>query len=38
VIGGSRLVRAAGEAADDGGEPAAAAGNLVAALADGLKR
>jgi tryptophan synthase alpha chain len=34
VIVGSRLVRAAGEAADDGGEPAAAVGTLVAALAD----
>jgi tryptophan synthase alpha chain len=38
VIVGSRLVRAAGEAADDGGEPSAAVGSLVAALADGLKR
>jgi tryptophan synthase alpha chain len=38
VIVGSRLVRAAGEAADDGGEPAKAVGTLVAALADALKR
>jgi tryptophan synthase alpha chain len=38
VIVGSRLVRAAGEAADAGEDPAAAVGELVAALADGLRR
>jgi tryptophan synthase alpha chain len=38
VIVGSRLVRAAAEAADDGGEPAAAVASLVAALAEALKR
>jgi len=38
VIVGSRLVRAAGEAAADGGDPAAAVGALVTALADGLRR
>jgi tryptophan synthase alpha chain len=38
VIVGSRLVRAAAEAADNGGDPAAAVGELVAALAAGLRR
>jgi tryptophan synthase alpha chain len=38
VVVGSRLVRAAAEAADDGGEPAAAVGAVVATLADALKR
>jgi tryptophan synthase alpha chain len=38
VIVGSRLVRAAGEAADNGGDPAAAVGEVVAALADALHR
>jgi tryptophan synthase alpha chain len=38
VIVGSRLVRAALEAADAGADPAAAVGALVAALAGGLKR
>ena len=38
VIVGSRLVRAAGEAADAGADPAAAVAELVAALAAGLKR
>jgi tryptophan synthase alpha chain len=38
VIVGSRLVRAAIEAADAGADPAAAVGALVAALADGLHR
>jgi tryptophan synthase alpha chain len=38
VIVGSRLVRAATEAADAGADPAAAVGELVAALADGLHR
>jgi tryptophan synthase alpha chain len=38
VIVGSRLVRAATEAADAGAEPAAAVGGLVAALADALRR
>jgi tryptophan synthase alpha chain len=38
VIVGSRLVRAATEAADAGADPAAAVGELVAALADGLRR
>jgi tryptophan synthase alpha chain len=38
VIVGSRLVRAATEAADAGGDPAAAVGELVAALAAGLRR
>jgi tryptophan synthase alpha chain len=37
VIVGSRLVRAAGEAADAGENPAAAVGELVTALADGLR-
>jgi tryptophan synthase alpha chain len=36
VIVGSRLVRAAGEAAEAGESPAAAVGELVAALADAL--
>jgi tryptophan synthase alpha chain len=38
VIVGSRLVRAAGEAADRGEDPAAAVGEIVTALADGLRR
>jgi tryptophan synthase alpha chain len=38
VIVGSRLVRAAGEAADRGEDPAAAVGEIVAALAAGLHR
>jgi hypothetical protein len=38
VIVGSRLVRAAAEAADAGGDPARAVGDIVAALADALKR
>jgi tryptophan synthase alpha chain len=38
VIVGSRLVRAATEAADSGADPAAAVGELVAALAAGLRR
>ena len=38
VIVGSRLVRAAGEAADRGADPAAAVGEIVATLADGLHR
>ena len=38
VIVGSRLVRAATEAADAGADPAAAVGELVAALAAGLRR
>jgi tryptophan synthase alpha chain len=38
VIVGSRLVRAAAEAADAGEDPAAAAGAVVAALAAGLVR
>jgi tryptophan synthase alpha chain len=38
VIVGTRLVRAAGEAAADGGEPAAAAGAIVTTLADALHR
>jgi tryptophan synthase alpha chain len=38
VIVGSRLVRAAGEAADQGEDPAAAVGAVVTALADGLRR
>jgi tryptophan synthase alpha chain len=38
VIVGSRLVRAAGEAADAGADPAAAAGTVVADLAGALKR
>jgi tryptophan synthase alpha chain len=38
VIVGSRLVRAATEAADRGEDPAAAVGELVTALADGLRR
>jgi tryptophan synthase alpha chain len=38
VIVGSRLVRAATEAADAGADPAAAVGELVAALAHGLRR
>jgi tryptophan synthase alpha chain len=38
VIVGSRLVRAAAEAADAGEDPARAVGELVAALADGLRR
>jgi tryptophan synthase alpha chain len=37
VIVGSRLVRAAGEAADAGDDAAAAVGALVTALADGLR-
>jgi hypothetical protein len=35
---GSRLVRAAAEAADAGEDPARAVGGLVAALAGGLRR
>ena len=38
VIVGSRLVRAAAEAADAGEDPAAAAGAVVAELAAGLTR
>jgi tryptophan synthase alpha chain len=38
VIVGSRLVRAAGEAADTGEDPAAAVGELVATLANALRR
>jgi tryptophan synthase alpha chain len=38
VIVGSRLVRAATEAADAGEDPAAPVGQLVAALADALRR
>ena len=38
VIVGSRLVRAAGEAADAGQDSAAAVGDVVAALADALRR
>jgi tryptophan synthase alpha chain len=38
VIVGSRLVRAAGEAADTGADPAAAVGGVVADLAEALKR
>jgi tryptophan synthase alpha chain len=38
VIVGSRLVRAAGEAADAGEDPAAAVGSVVTALADALHR
>jgi tryptophan synthase alpha chain len=38
VIVGSRLVRAAGEAAEAGEDPAAAVGEVVAALADVLRR
>jgi tryptophan synthase alpha chain len=38
VIVGSRLVRAAGEAADAGADPAAPVGEIVAGLADALKR
>ena len=38
VIVGSRLVRAAGEAADAGEDPAAAVGELVATLANALHR
>jgi tryptophan synthase alpha chain len=38
VIVGSRLVRAAIEAADSGEDPAAAAGAVVATLAEGLSR
>jgi tryptophan synthase alpha chain len=38
VIVGSRLVRAAGEAADAGGDPAKAVGEIVAELAGALKR
>ena len=38
VIVGSRLVRAAGEAADAGEDPAAAVGALVAALVNALRR
>jgi tryptophan synthase alpha chain len=38
VIVGSRLVRAAAEAADAGEDPAAAVGAAVAALAEGLSR
>jgi tryptophan synthase alpha chain len=38
VIIGSRLVRAATEAADSGRDPAAAVGELVAALGAGLRR
>ncbi len=38
VIVGSRLVRAAGEAADAGADPAAAVGELVAGLAAALTR
>jgi tryptophan synthase alpha chain len=38
VIVGTRLVRAAGEAADAGDDPAAAVGEIVAALAEALRR
>lgn len=38
VIVGSRLVRAAAEAAESGGDPAAAVQELVAVLAEGLTR
>jgi tryptophan synthase alpha chain len=38
VIVGSRLVRAAGEAADAGEDPANAVGEIVAGLAEALKR
>jgi tryptophan synthase alpha chain len=38
VIVGSRLVRAAGEAADSGDDPAAAVGEIVTTLADALHR
>ncbi len=38
VIVGSRLVRAAAEAADAGGDPAAAVAEVVAALAAALRR
>jgi tryptophan synthase alpha chain len=38
VIVGTRLVRAAGEAADAGEDPAAAVGEIVAALAQALRR
>ena len=38
VIVGSRLVRAATEAVDAGEDPAAAVGELVAALAKALQR
>jgi tryptophan synthase alpha chain len=38
VIVGTRLVRAAGEAAADGGDPAAAVGEIVTALAGALHR
>ena len=38
VIVGSRLVRAATEAVDTGGDPAAAVGEIVAALAKALQR
>jgi tryptophan synthase alpha chain len=38
VIVGSRLVRAAGEAADRGADPAAAVGDVVTTLADALHR
>jgi tryptophan synthase alpha chain len=38
VIVGSRLVRGAAEAAERGGDPAAAVGELVTALATGLQR
>jgi tryptophan synthase alpha chain len=38
VIVGSRLVRAAAEAADAGGDPAAAVGEIVATLAKALQR
>ena len=38
VIVGTRLVRAAGEAAEAGGDPAAAVGEVVAALANALRR
>jgi tryptophan synthase alpha chain len=38
IIVGTRLVRAAAEAADAGADPAAPVGELVAALADALRR
>jgi tryptophan synthase alpha chain len=38
VIVGSRLVRAAAEAADAGADPAAAVGEVVSGLANGLRR
>ena len=38
VIVGSRLVRAVGEAAEQGADPAAAAGSVVMELADALVR